>query len=439
MEIKKKGNDSYVPIPKANYFQENQEKIESAYLESIYEHKFLGFIAVKIMKYSSIIMKKKGFDIIKTINSNKIDFLKLRKLCFDGIPDDLPSLRSLLWKIFFKEIPLNINEWEEVIEEKRSKYNSIKDNIMVKLELDHKKHSEEKSKKSLKGTTPKRVTLDHPLSMNSESKWKSYFDDLVLLEEVEKDVRRTRSHMHFFMMPANNDKNKIFSNEEISYLADKKRNDNSTDNSKNKLETNSDVLARILFIYAKLYPEIRYVQGMNEILAPIYYCFSLDNNPYFSRNVEADSFVCFEQFMDKIKDIFIRKKDNTDVGINSKLNKISDILRIIDKELYSHLLTEKIEMQFFAFRWYTLFLTQEFELPDILRFWDSLLTVEDIFEFIGFVCISIIKLKRTDIISKDFSGIMLTLQNLENLNLEKIIQYAIDLRESYCNETINSK
>lgn len=41
----------------------------------------------------------------------------------------------------------------------------------------------------------------------------------------------------------------------------------------NYIETHADVLARILFIYAKLNPGIRYVQGMNEILAVLYFCF----------------------------------------------------------------------------------------------------------------------------------------------------------------------
>lgn len=39
------------------------------------------------------------------------------------------------------------------------------------------------------------------------------------------------------------------------------------------IETHADVLARILFIYAKLNPGVDYVQGMNEILATLYYCF----------------------------------------------------------------------------------------------------------------------------------------------------------------------
>jgi len=32
-----------------------------------------------------------------------------------------------------------------------------------------------------------------------------------------------------------------------------------------------DYMTRILYIYSKLNPKIQYVQGMNEILAPIFY------------------------------------------------------------------------------------------------------------------------------------------------------------------------
>lgn len=34
------------------------------------------------------------------------------------------------------------------------------------------------------------------------------------------------------------------------------------------------MIARILFVYAKLNPGVKYVQGMNEILAPIFFVFS---------------------------------------------------------------------------------------------------------------------------------------------------------------------
>ncbi len=46
----------------------------------------------------------------------------------------------------------------------------------------------------------------------------------------------------------------------------------------NGSEAHWEVVERILFIYAKLNPGIAYVQGMNEIVGPIYYTFATDPN-----------------------------------------------------------------------------------------------------------------------------------------------------------------
>ena len=41
----------------------------------------------------------------------------------------------------------------------------------------------------------------------------------------------------------------------------------------NYIMTHADIMSRILFLYARLNPVVQYVQGMNEILATLYYCF----------------------------------------------------------------------------------------------------------------------------------------------------------------------
>ena len=435
------------PVIRENYL-ENIFKIDPNYLDSLKDHTYLGSIAIKVQKIPSQRIKKRVYELIINLNSKFFDESLFRKQCFEGIPDELPMLRSLVWKIMFELLPTDIKSWDKTLEEKRSKYKITKENIIVKLELDKKKHSEEYQKnKKLKEieekekdnnskiipntVIKKKKQVDHPLSTNSNSVWKSYFDDLEISDIIEKDVRRTRTHMHFFFMPANTDEYTKLTNEDIANVADMKRNDPYGDKDKLKYETNADVMCRILFIFAKLYPEIKYIQGMNEILATIYYCFSLDKNPAFSSHIEADSFLCFDNFMCKIKDIFIRKKDISETGINGRLNIVFDLLKTIDKELYDHFVSEKIEIQYFAFRWYTLFLTQEFELPDVLRLWDTLLSIDELFDFMNFLCLAIIKIKRSDIIIKDFSGMMLSLQNLDKIIVENVIEIAVEIRTDY--------
>lgn len=83
-------------------------------------------------------------------------------------------------------------------------------------------------------------------------------------------------------------------------------------------------MSRILFLYARLNPGVMYVQGMNEILAILYYCFYQDkNDPYF----ESDLFFCFTKVMSDLRDGFIRTMDAEETGINGKINKFIEIFR----------------------------------------------------------------------------------------------------------------
>ena len=45
---------------------------------------------------------------------------------------------------------------------------------------------------------------------------------------------------------------------------------------------------------------------------------------------------------------------------------------------------------FVATRWLTLLLSQEFPLPDVLRIWDSLFADENRFDFLIYICCSMI-------------------------------------------------
>lgn len=96
------------------------------------------------------------------------------------------------------------------------------------------------------------------------------------------------------------------------------------------------MLARILFIYAKLNPGVKYVQGMNEILATLYYCFYDSQNPaeYVS---EPDLFFCFNIVISEVRDSFVRTMDAENSGINGKVQEFDYLLYSIDPQLHNHL------------------------------------------------------------------------------------------------------
>ena len=84
--------------------------------------------------------------------------------------------------------------------------------------------------------------------------------------------------------------------------------------------TNSDPFADILFIYAKLNPGINYVQGMNEVLAMIYYCLMQDEGLFERDQSQADSFVAFSSIMEVMRDPFLRELDKEQSGLEGHMN-----------------------------------------------------------------------------------------------------------------------
>lgn len=64
----------------------------------------------------------------------------------------------------------------------------------------------------------------------------------------------------------------------------------------------------MLFIYAKLNKAINYVQGMNEVIAVIYYNYWKYGSDKVipQKYLESDCFACFTNIMSELKDGFIR-------------------------------------------------------------------------------------------------------------------------------------
>jgi hypothetical protein len=95
----------------------------------------------------------------------------------------------------------------------------------------------------------------------------------------------------------------------------------------------------VLFIYAKLNPGVKYVQGMNEVLAVIYYCFwsFSDFEVIPVKYLESDLFFCFTNLMTEIRDGFIRDMDQENTGIAGKVKEFAGILKSIDRKIWDNL------------------------------------------------------------------------------------------------------
>lgn len=94
------------------------------------------------------------------------------------------------------------------------------------------------------------------------------------------------------------------------------------------------VMTRILFVYSKLNPKIGYVQGMNEILAPIFY---LVNSYKTDCLEEASCFFMMNNAISSVLDMHMKDLDTSDTGISGKTAFVDKMLYVIDKQTWKRL------------------------------------------------------------------------------------------------------
>ena len=308
------------------------------------------------------------------IGKNRITNDILEKIIENGIPNEILSLRPLIWKALIGYLPISdLSKWKEKIIKNSKRYNQLK-------------------KENLLNYNNKNLS-------NEEKE---------LLEQIDKDLPRTRGDVNFF---------KLYSK-------------------KNKKEKNYDIMRRILFIYAKQHPEINYIQGMNEIIAVIYYIFENDDNPFMINYTESDTYYTFEILLEEIKQVFIMDNVNySQLFISQQITFIKKLLEKIDLELLNHFEKEEIILDSFLIRWLFVLFAQEFHLDTTINFWDRMFTQKNKINFLCYVSVALLINNRDLLIKMDSLEIMTFSQSFgekfKGKEISEIVKKAIDIKLEY--------
>lgn len=156
---------------------------------------------------------------------------------------------------------------------------------------------------------------------------------------------------------------------------------------------------------------------MNELLSPIYYCYSTERSEN-KRYAEADSFWCFMTVMSHLGDRFVSDSDRSQIGINAVCSNLSRKLKELDEPVWKQLKTQGIDCKFFALKWLTTLFTMEFELPDVLRLWDSFLSDPYRFEYCTHFAINMLLRVRDKILAQEFPQNLQMLQRYAEKQVE---------------------
>ena len=302
-----------------------------------------------------------------------IDIKSLSKLARQGIPD---RLRPTYWKILIGYFPNTPAVWDDLRASKVREYQEIMSSV-CKLKDD--------------GTV---VT-------GAEA------------NRIDVDIPRTMPSLHFYAF----EDTKVVDGVPVTF------------------SQTQQSLRRILHTLARVNKGLGYVQGMNEMVGHLLFTFADGKAENLSVSIESDTFFCFQSMLQYLGDNFCRSLDfDHDSGVTHTIRTFDRVFRACDPELWEYVtVIGQVKPEFYAFRWCTLLLTQEFLVPDVLRIWDFLFSHGS---YLGhalfYTAIAMLIYAREQLLDKDsMAEILVFLQQYPPCDVGELLGVATQLIDEY--------
>lgn len=262
-----------------------------------------------------------------------------------------PQVRNEAWLFL-----LNVYPWDTSTDERKQLKGTFYDSYI-------------EYKNSWKGNLSKQKDDEH---------WKDQ------KARIEKDVRRTDRELEIYGGNANvseeeneeTETSSMFINEHLSALRD------------------------ILFTYNELNSQLGYVQGMSDLLSPLYYVI----------RDEPLTFWAFARFMEFMERNFVSDLS----GMKDQMLTLMELVQFMMPALYEHLDKCDSGNLFFFFRMLLVWFKRELSFDDTMRLWEVLWTNFYSSQFVLFFCLAILE--------KNSKIIMSTLNRFDD-----ILRYMNDL------------
>lgn len=176
---------------------------------------------------------------------------------------------------------------------------------------------------------------------------------------------------------------------------------------------NLEIMKDILVTYNFHNTELGYVQGMSDLLAPL----------FVAMGDEAMAFWAFTAFMDRVQSNFFMDQS----GMHGQLKTLDSLIHFMDPELYKRLEDTETSNLFFCFRWLLVWFKREFEWEDVIRLWEVLWTDHLSDKMILFIALAVIDAHRKTILEElnQFDEILKYINDLTgNISLEPTLERA---------------
>ena len=199
---------------------------------------------------------------------------------------------------------------------------------------------------------------------------------------VEKDVHRTDRHIP------------LFEGEDIPHP------DPDSPFAESGTNVHLEQMKDMLLTYNEYDRDLGYVQGMSDLLAPIYAVMQDDALAFWGFVKFMERMVCPEYFRIRESMLTMLQERNflrDQSGMRTQLLTLDHLVQLMDPALYLHLQSADSTNFFFFFRMLLVWYKREFEWVDILRLWESLWTDYLSSNFHLFIALAILE-KHRDVI-----------------------------------------
>ncbi|KAK2198298.1 bifunctional Rab-GTPase-TBC domain/Rab-GTPase-TBC domain superfamily [Babesia duncani] len=281
-----------------------------------------------------------------------IDLDELKQLLWLGIPEECPlSVRADVWCYVLGYYPLNTFTRDELLLKKRKQYED-----------------------ACRKYYDKEITSDY---------------EYKLLKQIQVDLPRTAPRVKIFKLP------KIHA-----------------------------LMERILFVWSVRNPASGYVQGINDLLSILIVTFcrsyinahDLECESIFNlsdkqlQEIETRCFYCFSKILSHMQDNYTDKQP----GVYKSLNKLRELIKRINLDLYNHFESISIDFMQFPFRWMNCLLIRELPLDCAIRLWDTYIAEIDdgLVNFHEYVSAVFLSLWSKELMSMNYQQALLFLQEL---------------------------
>ena len=327
-------------------------------------------------KYSTI--QARMDDYATAIQERIIDPKKICKLARRGVPE---KYRADYWKIMIGILPPLRETWESVRAKKCAEYQEIVRSVLT-------------------------LDADGNVELGQDQ------------HRIDVDIPRTMPSLHFFA----HDEQVLVEGTPVAF----------------SLPQHS--LRRILHTCSRVNRGFGYVQGMNELVGHFLFTYADGKASQLTPEVESDAFFSFQALLTFLGDNFCRSLDfDKDTGVMSMLRTFDGLFAFCDPELHDHVETTlMVRSEFYAFRWMTLMLTQEFLTPDVLRLWDYLFSFgSNMSTALLYSAIAMLIFARDDLLAMESLGQALPfLQQYPPVDMDALLRVAQELFDEYGMERV---